>query len=147
MNSGDALENHYSVSRGCGRGYKNGKVRSSAFAPRSEKDNNCLSIDWVECLSADPSERSVDGTIKRQCKLLSWRPQKLSILNVYDIKKITVQGACLDVVYFPTGKNLCHCRITGMNGGPTDQDFQQELANLANRSLLVDLPNPEIPAR
>lgn len=144
MNSGCSLANNDLVSRGCGRAYRNGKVRSSAFSPRENIDENCLSVDWVECTFANPDQRCVDGTIQRQANRLAWRPQKLSILKVGEIKEITVQGASLDVVYFPTGRvenrNSCHCRITGMTGGPSDSDFQQELAALANRSLLVELP-------
>lgn len=144
MNSGCSLANHESVSRGCGRAYQKGKVRSTAFSPRKNIDANCLSVDWVECTYADPDQRCVDGTIQRQANRLTIRPQKLSILNVREIKEITVQGASLDVVYFPTGpegnRNSCHCRITGMTGGPADSDFQQELADLANRSLFVELP-------
>jgi len=144
MNSGDSLATQDSVSRGCGRGFKKGKVRSSAFAPR-KIDENCLSVDWVECAFADPDQRCIEGTIRRQGDLLKKiRPQKLSILNVGEVINIVVIGISLDVIYFPTGmgkkRNRCHCRITGMTGGPSDQDFQQKLANLANRSRLVELP-------
>ena len=144
MNRGDSLANQDSVSRGCGRGYRKGKVRSSAFS-LNKKDENCLSVDWVECAFEDPDQRCIEGTVRRQGDLLKKiRPQKLSILNVGEVKNIAVQGVSLDVVYFPTGRdkkrNRCHCRITGMNGGPADQDFQQELANLANRSPFAELP-------
>lgn len=144
MNSGDALANQDSVSRGCWRGFKNGKVRSSAFSPRNI-DDNCLSVDWVECAFADPDQRCIEGSVRRQGDFLKKiRPQKLSILNVGEVKNIAVQVVSLDVIYFPTGmgkkRNRCHCRITGMNGGPADQNFQQELANLANRSPLAELP-------
>jgi len=144
MNSGDSLANQDSVSRGCGRAYQKGKVRSSAFSPRKNIDANCLSVDWVECAFVDQNQRCVDGTIQRQASRLPMRPQKLSILNVGEIKNITVEDAALDVTYFPTGqgrnRNRCHCRITGMTGGPADQDFQQELADLANKNMFVDLP-------
>lgn len=142
MNKGDSLSNQDSVSRGCSRGFRRGKVRSSAFALRPQ-DNNCLSVDWVECIFADEEDRCIAGTIKRQSVRLRERPQILAILNVGEIRNITVMDSSLDVIYFPTGKgkkrNKCHCRITGMTGSPTDQDFQQELAELANRGTLVNL--------
>lgn len=143
MNKGDSLEGHDFVSRGCYRAYRKGKIRSSAFETRVV-DENCLSVDWVECKYTNECERCVEGTIRRQASRLTKRPQKLVILNVEKIRAITCDKIFLDVIYFPTGKgkrrNKCHCRIKGLTGGPTDQDIQQDLADLANRSQIVDLP-------
>lgn len=141
MNKGDQLPEEHHVSRACGRGYVNNKVTSAAFSPRPQ-DENCLSVDWVECEFVEPDLRNVEGVVKR-CRL-PVRPQKLSILNNSQIRELYIQDISLDVIYYPFGtgrnSNLCHSRITGMCGNIVDQDLQQELADLANRSPIVDLP-------
>lgn len=130
-------DNH--VSRGCLAGYDTieGKViiTSAAFVPR-EVDEKALSTEWVECPHAPEDLRDAPGAFKRQKTYLR-KSQPAAILNVRKIREIEQHGRELDVIHWPPkNKENCHCRIIGMVGDELDQDLQEDLAVLANQSLI-----------
>lgn len=130
------------VSRGCLAGYGTieGKIiiTSAAFEPR-KIDKNALSTEWVECPHASEDLRGVPGVVKRQ-KVYLHMPQPAAILNVGKIREIKHQDRALDVIHWPPeDAENCHCRIIGMDGDDLDGDLQEDLAELANQSKVVEL--------
>ena len=128
---GKALPNDDHVARGCSRGVKNNIVTSAAFEPRPQ-DKFRLSVEWVECPHANPSERNLEGAIERIKSIPVRGPY--ANLGVLDIRSPTYNGRSLDVVELLN--RPCHAAIIGFTGDSNDLLFQDDLAEIANKSPL-----------
>lgn len=136
---GDPLPNEHHVARGLGRrGYDKGTVTAAAFA-LTPRDQRKLSVDWVECPHDVPARRNVDGSRFRLRQTLTIHDQLITVLNVGNIRQICRNADCLDVIEVRIRNYPCHSGIVGMKGDHTDLDYQEDLADLANGSLLVPL--------
>lgn len=136
MAASDPLPAECHVARGCGRGCRRGTMTRVAFKARPQDDGR-LSVDWVECAYALPSERNVGGSLSRLRGRL--RPQPVAILEVGGIRRIRRNGHHLDAVEEPKPDWSCHGAITGMTGGFMDIALQEGLADLANNGQIVQL--------
>ncbi len=131
MPVGKPLPDEDHVERGCSRGVKNNIVTSAAFEPRPQ-DQFRLSVEWVECPHADPSERNSEGAIARLKSIPVRGPY--ANLGVLDIRSRTYNGRSLDVVELRN--RPCHAAIIGFTGDSNDLLFQDDLAEIANESSL-----------
>ena len=134
----DPLPNEDQVTRGCSRGYDNGEVTASAFAMRKqERPLRRISVDWVECPYADESARNLEGSVNR-LKQVPVRPP-YAVLSVTDIRQIKRTDWALDA--FEVGRrHHCHCGIGDFSGTPVDLELQGELAEIANKSPIIEAP-------
>lgn len=138
MPFGDPLPDRNHVTRGCSRGYDNGEITSSAFEMRRKQERRLLriSVDWVECPYANESVQNLEGSAKR----LRSRPvdPPYAVLPVADIRQVRRGDCALDVKEYGNTGNACHCGIDGFLGTPIDLEFQVELAEIANRSPILE---------
>lgn len=137
MPYGQPLPNQDHVTRGCSRGHDNGEITSSAFDMRpAERNLLTISVDWVQCPYDDPNTRNPEGSAKR----LRSRPvdPPYAILPVADIRQVRRGDLALDVKEYGNTGNACHCGIDGFLGTPIDLEFQRDLAEIANRSPILE---------
>ncbi len=138
MAYGDPLPNGDQVTRGCSRGYDNGEVTPAAFAMRT-RDRNLrrISVDWVECSYAHESARDLEGSANRS------RGRVLppyAVLGATDIRQVRREKWALDAKEFGNSAYPCHCGITGFSDTHVDLELQGALAEIANRSPIIDAP-------
>ncbi len=140
MAYGDPLLNGDQVTRGCSRGYDSGKVTVSAFAMRRGQERRLLtiSVDWVECPYADESARNLEGSVNRLKQVPVHPPY--AVLRVSDIRQVRRGEWSLDVKEFGSRPNPCHCGIGSFSGMSVDLELQGELAEIANRSPVIEAP-------
>ena len=129
------------VARGCLRGADGKFVAPAAFALRHrfEKELGQISVDWVECQYDIPERQNIEGSLHRFKSRLN-RTQPIAILPVSDVRRIRRNGRPLDAVEYGHGVGMsqCHGAIVGFTGGPLDLEFQNALAELANRGAVVE---------
>ena len=134
MALGDQIPDTNHVARGIRPEFvdKN-QILPAAFAliPR---DKGKLSTDWVECAYVNVRDQNVRSSLARLALSLLIRPQSISILNARNIRGIKRQGRQLDAVEDCHPNWPCHSAIVGMEGDALGLEFQQDLADLANRS-------------
>lgn len=137
MPPGEPLPDEDRVTRGCSGGYDNGEVTTGAFAMR-ERDLPFLqiSVDWVECPYADESARNFEGSVDR-LRQVPVRPP-YAILSVAAIRQVIRVGRALDVYEIGGRRSPCHCGIGSFSGMPVDLELQDELAEIANRSPVIE---------
>ncbi len=104
MNPGQPLPDTDFISRAARYGKKFREydpeygITSTAFKLR-KRDDGKLSAEWVECEHVPEKERIPECAILRQARYLRYRPQKLTILSVSEIRRICFDGRCLDVLF------------------------------------------------
>lgn len=145
MANGDPLPSSDYVSRACGRrGVEAGVVQAAAFGLRQHKTAETefgkISVDWVECTYDVAEWRNIEGSIRRlKARLIFSQP--VAILPVSGVRSIRRNGHPLDARKDGHRVDVmgCHCVIVGFTGGPLDLELQDALAELANKSSVLEL--------
>lgn len=129
------------VTRGCSGGYDKGEVTATAFAMRPiDKNLRRISVDWVECSYAQECARDLEGSVNRLRQVRPPVRPPYAVLGVTDIRQVRRQEWALDAKEFGTKANPCHCGITGFSDTHVDLGLQQDLAEIANRSPVLETP-------
>ena len=137
MAYGDPLPDEDQVTRGCSKGYENGEVTASAFDMRpAERNLLMISVDWVQCPYDVASRQNLEGSANRLRRARVHAPY--AILQVEDIRQVR-RGDCeLDAKEFGNTLNACHCGIDGFSGTSVDLALQLDLAEIANKSPIIE---------
>ncbi len=97
-----------------------------------------ISVDWVECPYANESARNIEGSVNRLKRVPVHPPY--AVLGASEIRRVRRGEWSLDVREFGSRSNPCHCGITGFSGTTVDLELQDELAEIANRSPIIEAP-------
>lgn len=137
MAVGDRLPDGDRVVRGCWKGYDSGEVTASAFALRPiDLKYLRISCDWVECPYADESEQDLDGSARRSKGIPVHGPY--AVLGVSEIRQVNRGRWALDVEEVGGKAGPCHSGISGFSGTEIDLELQGDLADIANKSPVLD---------
>lgn len=143
MAKGDPLPDGDHVARGCHGGFDENTITASAFARSPHEIEHGLlqiSVDWMECVYDDPSNRNIDGSIDRLKRIGVRRPQPVAILPVKEIRDNRRTDGVLNVVEYGSLASDCHSVINGFTGTEADLELQQALADIANKHPLGSIP-------